>query len=146
MWPFCSGLIVVDVSLSSVARHNSCANRDRDIPMGYSDVPRLHVPTECACGNAIEKHLDIPSGYPDPRSARPFVEPVYLVYTISRIHSALGVRGPTSPNRPISKKLGLKTILRFLSVHLTSPYSVNMAEPQQTRRDSPPGRGKSQDF
>ena len=34
----------------------------------------------------------------------------------------------------------------FLSVHLTNPYSGHMAEPQHTRRHSPPGRQKSQDF
>ena len=32
-----------------------------------------------------------------------------------------------------------------LSVHLILPYSVNMAEPQQTRRHLPSGRQKSQD-
>ena len=37
-------------------------------------------------------------------------------------------------------------LANFLSVHLTNPYSGNMAEPQQTRRHSPPGRQKSQDF
>ena len=48
-----------------------------------------------------------------------------------------------SPNRPISKKLGLKNDLaNFLSVHLTNPYSDNMAGPQQTRRHSPPRRQK----
>ena len=33
-------------------------------------------------------------------------------------------------------------LANFLSVHLTNPYSDNMAEPQQTRRHSPPGRRK----
>ena len=53
----------------------------------------------------------------------------------------------TNPNRRISIKIGPENDLaNFLSVHLTNPYLVNMAEPQQTRRHSPPGRRKSQDF
>ena len=34
----------------------------------------------------------------------------------------------------------------FLSVHLTKPYSANMAEPQQSKWHSSPGRQKRQDF
>ena len=40
-------------------------------------------------------------------------------------------------------EIGLENDLsHFLSVHLTKLYSVNMAEPQHTRRHSQPGRQK----
>ena len=37
-------------------------------------------------------------------------------------------------------------LANFFSVHLTKPYSVNMTEPQQTRRHSPPGKQKKSGF
>ena len=46
-----------------------------------------------------------------------------------------------SPNRPI-RNWPENDLADFLSVHLTNPYSVNMAEPQQTRQHSPPERRK----